>query len=392
MNTTTQQESTALATLEDHQHAVAMPSPGNTALILDPRHMQNMMAIAEIMAKGVSTVPRHLQKNAGDCLAVVMQATQWGMNPFAVAQKTHLVNGTLGYEAQLVNAVITSMSPTKDRLNYEWFGDWNKVMGKFEERESKKKMDEDTGKPLKYRVPSWNIKDEADLGIKVWATMKGEDKPRELTLLLVQCRVRNSPLWADDPRQQIAYLAVKRWTRLHCPDVLLGVYTPDELEEQAPPRNMGAAEVLVPEELLTAGQKAADKGITAYQQFWADIGQEKRAALKPEHENLKLRATEADAKRTVDNAPAADAKPATATTATTAAAAQAAEADPAATSGATDAQPKVTYAGVLDSMVKAKNAEALDVAADWIGEVADSAQRVELTQKYNELRAKFKPT
>jgi hypothetical protein len=44
--------------------------------------------------------------------------------------------------------------------------------------------------------------------------------------------VRNSPLWEQDPRQQLAYLCVKRWARLH-PDVL-GVYTPDELQEAAP--------------------------------------------------------------------------------------------------------------------------------------------------------------
>ncbi|SPX63869.1 Uncharacterised protein [Leclercia adecarboxylata] len=37
-------------------------------------------------------------------MAIIMQAMQWGMNPYAVAQKTHLVNGVLGYEAQLVNA------------------------------------------------------------------------------------------------------------------------------------------------------------------------------------------------------------------------------------------------------------------------------------------------
>ena len=41
------------------------------------------------------------------CMAVTLQALQWNMSPFAVAQKTHLVNGTLGYEAQLVNAVFT---------------------------------------------------------------------------------------------------------------------------------------------------------------------------------------------------------------------------------------------------------------------------------------------
>ncbi|ECD9546107.1 recombinase RecT [Salmonella enterica subsp. houtenae] len=41
-------------------------------------------------------------------------------------------------------------------------------------------------------------------------------------------------MWEQDPRQQLAYLCVKRWARLHAPDVLLGVYTPDELQETTP--------------------------------------------------------------------------------------------------------------------------------------------------------------
>ena len=52
--------------------------------------------IANLMASGRSTVPKHLQDRPGDCFAVTMQAMQWGMNPFAVAQKTHLVNGIWG--------------------------------------------------------------------------------------------------------------------------------------------------------------------------------------------------------------------------------------------------------------------------------------------------------
>lgn len=273
-------------------------------LLLEEGHLARLMTLAEIMSKGIATVPRHLQKNTGDCLAVAMQATQWRMNPFAVAQKTHVVNGTLGYEAQLVNAVVNTMAPTKDRINYEWFGDWSQVMGKFEERTSKKKVDEDTGQPLKYRAPNWTIKDEEGLGIKVWATMKGEDMPRVLELLLVQCRTRNSPLWADDPRQQIAYLAVKRWTRLYCPDVLLGVYTPDELEEAPPIKDMGAAEVVgvqsnqQPAELPEA-QKAADKGRDAFAAWWKGATRETRNSLRNHMSDLERRVAEADAKRTV---------------------------------------------------------------------------------------------
>lgn len=43
---------------------------------------------------------------------------------------------------------------------------------------------------------------------------------------------RNSPLWVSNPKQQIAYLALKYWARLYCPAVVLGVYTPDEIEQR----------------------------------------------------------------------------------------------------------------------------------------------------------------
>lgn len=207
---------------------------GTTELVLDGAAFERIMQVAEWMASGRSTVPAHLQKNAADCGAVVIQAMQWHMNPYAVAQKTFLINGVLGYEAQLVNAVITSMAPTTGRLQYEWFGPWEKIIGKFREIESKKT--DDTGRPKKYRVPAWTAADEEGLGIRIWATLKGEDEPRVLELLMTQARTRNSTLWADDPKQQIAYLATKRWARLYCPDVILGVYTPDELDETHAPR------------------------------------------------------------------------------------------------------------------------------------------------------------
>lgn len=218
------------------------------AMLLDDATMDRLERVAKLMASGKTTLPRHLQGSPGDCFAVCLQAMQWGMNPFSVGQKTHLVNGTLGYEAQLVNAVITSRAPVTERLRYEWFGPWERILGRFIERESRTKKD-DNGHPVKYRVPGWDIKDEEGLGVRVWATFKGESEPRELTLMLTQARTRNSTLWADDPRQQLAYLAVKRWSRLYCPDVILGVYTPDELDEreQISERDMGAAEVIEPQ-------------------------------------------------------------------------------------------------------------------------------------------------
>ena len=175
-------------------------------VMMNDEAMHRLMNLANVMANSNVTVPKHLQKNQGDCFAVILQAAQWGMNPFAVAQKTHLVNGTLGYEAQLINAVIITRAPVKGRLEFEWYGDWTKVNGKEDKS--------------------------AERGVRVWATLKGEDEPRELDIGMHQVgTVRNSPMWVADPRQQLAYLAIKRWSRLYCPDVILGVYSPDEFDE-----------------------------------------------------------------------------------------------------------------------------------------------------------------
>lgn len=198
--------------------------------IFDANYLAAISHFGELMAQGVATVPAHLQGNTADCMAVSMQAAQWKMSPFAVAQKTHLINGVLGYESQLVNAVVTRSGALSSRFTYEWFGPWEKVIGKFAIRKN------DKGK--EYRVPAWSMADEEGCGIIVRATLVGETESRELRLLLAQARTRNSGLWADDPKQQIAYLAVKRWARLYAPDVILGVYTPDELEEPAPLREI----------------------------------------------------------------------------------------------------------------------------------------------------------
>lgn len=234
MNTTTE------LAVQQHQNT------SSAALMMDTAALDRMERFATLMASARSTVPAHFHGKTGDCLAVVMQATTWGMNPYAVAQKTHLINGVLCYEAQLVASVVNSSSLLVDRFNFEWFGAWEKIVGKFKTIESKTKKD-DNGNFKKFIVPAWDASDEQGLGVRVWATIKGESEPRVLELLMAQARTRNSTLWTEDPKQQLAYLAQKRWARLYAPDVILGVYTPDEIAE---PKEifMGMAEVVQKDE------------------------------------------------------------------------------------------------------------------------------------------------
>lgn len=361
MNTVTRTESMAVAM-----------QPMNTsasALMLSGDSMEKMMRIAEFMASAKSTIPMHL-RNPGDCLAVVMQATQWNMNPFAVAQKTHLVNGTLGYEAQLVAAVVNNSGLVADRFQFEWFGAWEKIIGKFKEVESRSKTGDD-GKPKKFIVPDWNANDEKGLGVRVWATIKGESEPRVLELLMTQARTRNSTLWTEDPKQQIAYLAQKRWARLYAPDVILGVYTPDELE-QSVPRDMGTAEVVSPwaEDQLAAATDAASKGVKAYVAWWKSLGadMQKKLAGTREHEDFKTTAQRADASRTVDTPAPTPPK----------AAAPAPAATPAA--DAATGEIVTTVADVRKRLEAAKTEDALYVAYDWSNALSEADQAAHLAE------------
>lgn len=229
-----------------------LPASSQTSnLVLDPVAMQNMVSFADFMSKAAITVPKHLQGQPGDCLAVTMQAMQWGMNPFAVAQKTHIVNGNLGYEAQLINAVIISKAPIVGRPDYEWYGDWSKV----------------DGKTCKAH----------DIGVRTWVTIKGDSTPRVIDVSFAQVgNVRNSPLWVNDPKQQIAYLATKKLARLHFPDVILGVYSEDELLDHAPMMDVSPAEnnaeyLLFEAEHLSHFQSEAEYGSERLQAAYVSL-------------------------------------------------------------------------------------------------------------------------
>lgn len=210
----------------------------SAAMMMNPEHMRALVSFSEMMAKSAVTVPKHLQGKPADCLAISMQAAQWGMNPFAVAQKTHLTQGgSLGYEAQLVNAVVINRAPIEGRPEYEFLGDWEKILGRVKE------MTGNSGG--KYYVADWKKDDEAGLGVIVRITMKGEQSAREVKIMMSQAYPRFSTQWATDPQQQITYLAIRKWARRYAPDVILGVYTEDELAEVSPvTRDMGNANVV----------------------------------------------------------------------------------------------------------------------------------------------------
>ncbi len=186
--------------------------------------------IALRMAEGRMTVPEYLRGNVGDCMAIAMQAMLWNMDPFAVAQKTHIVSGRLGYEAQLVNAVLQSSGAIRNAPIYEYKGDG------------------------------------AALECRVGCVLRGESEVRWgewLSIAMVQ--TKNSPLWKVNPRQQMGYLQVKNWARAFAPGAILGVYTVDELLDGQPlPAPMSASTATGRGELPEYPADAFQKNLPAW--------------------------------------------------------------------------------------------------------------------------------
>lgn len=199
-------------------------------MMLDHNSMGALVRFAEVMASSVVSLPKHLQGKPSDCMAIAMQAAQWGMNPFAVAQKTHVVNGTLGYEAQLVNAVIQSSGAIVGAFHYEFDG---------------------SGQNVRCRVG---------------AVLRGQDAVTwGEWLSAADVQTKNSPLWKVNPKQQLGYLQVKNWARLYAPGAILGVYTSDELEvlpaASGAPRDLPRADVVEPAALPAYPQDRFDANV-----------------------------------------------------------------------------------------------------------------------------------
>lgn len=321
-----------------------------SALLMSGDAMNRIERIAGLMASGKTTVPAHLRGSLGDCFAIALQAAQWGMNPFAVAQKTHLVNGTLGYEAQLVAAVINSSGTVKDRFSFDFFGPWEKVIGKFIVKK---------GEKGEYRQPGWTFADEDGCGVRVSATLKGESAPRVLELLLAQARVRNSTLWADDPKQQLAYLGQKKWSRLYAPDVILGVYTADELADPVE-KDMGAAVVVESAPAVKPPRHVWNTADWAaiLPKILAGIEKGKTIADALAWLNAKAEVTpeQADELRELAEAQAQTA----------------------------DEPPGLTYEIVAEKINGATNLDALAEAADLIGAIGDVGAREALRELYEQ--------
>ncbi len=184
---------TALATVNESS---------NTSLTGDafsnPAYYEHVKNVAGLLASGAFT-PKHLispqnpNRTIATCTRIVIQALRWDFDPFAVADETYEVHGRLGYQGKLIIAVVNARANLKGRLTFTYAGQND------------------------------------DLTVTVSGQFADEDKPRTITLSVKQGKTAND-MWKKDPEQKLAYSGAIKWARRHCPELVMGVRTVEDLE------------------------------------------------------------------------------------------------------------------------------------------------------------------
>jgi len=160
---------------------------------LVPANMGEAIRLADMMASS-QLVPKHLQNQPADCFMVIEQASRWRMSPFAVGQSTSVISGKLMFEGKLVVAAVHNSGLLSRRLSFDFEGE-----GEY-------------------------------LAVVVSGTIHGEQEPRTVRVMLHEVKTQNS-MWTKQPQQQLCYSGARVWARRHAPEVMLGVYVPEEFSE-----------------------------------------------------------------------------------------------------------------------------------------------------------------
>lgn len=193
---------------------------GQGGALMQPANARELMDMANLVAASGTMVRDFYRNSPGDCAALIMICQPYGFNPFQVSWKTYKASknadAPVSFEAQLVQSMVNMSAPIKGRLKYRYENEGTDnltctVYG----------VDKDTGEEITYTSPP-----------------------------LKQIPVKNSPLWKGDPQQQLGYYSARAWARRHFPELLLGVYTREEIEEAPSIKNV------TPEDVGSWGNKA----------------------------------------------------------------------------------------------------------------------------------------
>lgn len=177
-----------------------------------------VVQFADLMSKAGPMIPQFCRDEPALCLAITMRATNWGFDPFALANEAYQAKsgGPVGYQAKAFIGALLTRGGIK--LKYRYEGSVKMLDQPFKSA---------NGNQVAARTAVGDRK-----CIAYWNDADGELYEYE-TPTLDNITVKNNPQWQNDPDQQLAYFAGRGWGRRHRPDIIMGAFSIDEVREMS---------------------------------------------------------------------------------------------------------------------------------------------------------------
>ncbi len=191
------------ATSTTDETAIEKTSLAMTNRGLTPATLEEAWRYATALSR-TAFVPEAYRGKPEDCLIAIDTAMRLRVAPLMLLQNTYIVHGRPGVEAKLVIALVNNSGSFTDPLEYEVEGDDPAETG-YRVRAHATRAS--TGKVLYGPWITWDI-----VKAEGWHSKQGSK-------------------WKTMPGLMFAYRAAAWFARMHCPEVLMGMQTIDEIED-----------------------------------------------------------------------------------------------------------------------------------------------------------------
>lgn len=167
--------------------------------MFQPKNGRELMDMASMISGAGHMIKDLYRGNPGACMGLIAVCAPYGLNPLQVSWKTYKASKSddapIAYESQVIVAMINASGALKGGLRYKYEG-------------------EGPGRRC-----------------CAYGTLRGDDEVLEVwSPRLDQIKPKNSPLWTSDPDQQLSYYTGRSWVRRYKPEMLLGIYSTDEMD------------------------------------------------------------------------------------------------------------------------------------------------------------------
>lgn len=232
-----EQQSTALTT-------PSQPTGAPLAFLHDAGAFEHLWRVSKAFSAS-RMVPQHFQGKPEDCMVALMMAQQLEVNPLLCLQNTQVISGRPGFSASFAIAMANTRGPFMGPITWstEGSGDSLAVTAQATVRA--------TGELVSARVDMAMAKAEG------WT---------------------KNPKYRSIPEQMLRYRSATWLIRLHCPEVLLGLSTAEELVDVQPVRVQEEKETGSTPVLVELNQRIRKKAATTV----LEAGPEETPTEQPE--------------------------------------------------------------------------------------------------------------